>query len=123
MLEINFCAGLDLYYSVSDETGGMFEWRIQNLEWRKKLLPQNIADLGPPKSDQGPVSWAEQGFLEIRSLRSPAPHIWVSNEIGGERVELRIENLELRVYEPPAVAFSYGKASEKHESTRKWRYI
>ena len=25
MLEINFCAGLDLYYSVSDETGGMFE--------------------------------------------------------------------------------------------------
>jgi hypothetical protein len=25
VLEINFCAELDLYYSVSDETGGMFE--------------------------------------------------------------------------------------------------
>ena len=34
MLEINFCAGLDLYYSVSDETGGMLEWRIENLELR-----------------------------------------------------------------------------------------
>ena len=92
---------------------------MQNEEWGKTLT----ADLGPPQPDQGPVSWAEQGFLEIRSLRSPAPHIWISNEIGGERVELRIENLELRVYEPPAVAFSYGKASEKHESTRKWWYI
>ena len=30
MLEINFCAGLDLYYSVSDETGGKLneEYRI-----------------------------------------------------------------------------------------------